>query len=58
MLPKEVKHIGDGLIQGNPEFLNKILFEGTDIEQHYDIEQTPFAKWVPVSPASAPCVAN
>lgn len=44
MLPKEVKHIGDGLIQGNPEFLNKILFEGTDIEQHYDIEQTPFAK--------------
>lgn len=44
MLPKEVTHIGDGIIQvSKPEYLNKILVEG-DIEQHYTVEVKPFAR--------------
>ena len=46
MLPKEVIHIGDGIIQvSKPEYLKKILVEA-DIEQHYIVEPKPFARWV------------
>jgi hypothetical protein len=44
MLPKEVTHIGDGLILPKPEFLQKILVSDVDIEQHYDVEVKPFAR--------------
>lgn len=44
MLPKEVIHIGDGIIQvSKPEYLNKIFVDG-DIEQHYEVEAKPFAR--------------
>lgn len=44
MLPKEVLHIGDGIIQvSKPEYLKKILVDG-DIEQHYKVEAKPFAR--------------
>lgn len=44
MLPKEVLHIGDGLIEAKEEFLRKILVSDADIEQHYDVEVKPFAR--------------
>lgn len=44
MLPKEVIHIGDGLIEARPGFLQKILVSDADIEQHYDVEVKPFAR--------------
>lgn len=44
MLPKEVAHIGDGLIEARPEFLQRILVSDIDIEQHYDVEVKPFAR--------------
>lgn len=43
MLPKEVEHIGDGLISARSEYLQKILVSD-DIEQHYDVEVKPFAR--------------
>lgn len=44
MLPKEFTHIGDGIIEvAKPEYLKKILVEA-DIEQHYDVEEKPFAR--------------
>lgn len=45
MLPKEVLHIGDGILQAKPEFLKKILVDA-EIEQHYVVEEKPFARWV------------
>lgn len=48
MLPKEFTHSGDGIIQvSKPEYLKKILVEA-DIEQHYIVEEKPFARWVDV----------
>jgi hypothetical protein len=44
MLPKEVRHLGDGIIEAIPEFLQKILVSDADIEQHYDVEVKPFAR--------------
>lgn len=44
MLPKEVNHIGDGLLNAKQEFLQKILVSDTDIEKHYDVEIKPFAR--------------
>lgn len=43
MLPKEVLHIGDGILQARPEFLKKILVDA-EIEQHYVVEEKPFAR--------------
>lgn len=44
MLPKEVIHIGEGLLSAKQEFLQKILVSDTDIEKHYDVEIKPFAR--------------
>ena len=44
MLPKEVNHIGDGLLNAKQEFLQKILVSDTDIDKHYDVEIKPFAR--------------
>ena len=44
MLPKEVEHVGDGLISARAEYLQKILVSDADIEQHYDVEVKPFAR--------------
>lgn len=44
MLPKEVKHIGDGLIEVVQEdFLSKILVQG-ELSSQYDVEKDPFAR--------------
>lgn len=44
MLPKEVKHIGDGLIVGvQDDFLSKILVQG-ELSSLYDVEKDPFAR--------------
>lgn len=43
MLPKEVIHLGDGILKARPEFLNKILVEA-DIEADYIVEEKPFAR--------------
>lgn len=43
MLPKEVLHIGDGILQSKSEFLKKILVDA-EIEQHYVVEEKPFAR--------------
>lgn len=43
MLPKEFDMIGDGLIKAKPEFLKKIIVSA-EIEQHYDVEEKPFAR--------------
>lgn len=44
MLPKEVKHIGDGLIEvAQEDFLSKILVQG-EISSLYDVEKDPFAR--------------
>lgn len=43
MLPKEVLHLGDGILQAKPEFLKKILVDA-EIEQHYVVEEKPFAR--------------
>lgn len=43
MLPKEVLHLGDGILQARPEFLKKILVDA-EIEQHYVVEEKPFAR--------------
>ncbi|CRK93664.1 CLUMA_CG007193, isoform A [Clunio marinus] len=42
MLPREVLHIGDGILQTKPEYLKKILVDA-EIEQHYVVEEKPFA---------------
>jgi hypothetical protein len=44
MLPKEFENIGDGLISARAEYLQKILISNTDIEDHYDVENKPFAR--------------
>lgn len=44
MLPKEVEHIGDGLISAHSDYLKKILVSDAEIEQHYDVEVKPFAR--------------
>jgi hypothetical protein len=46
MLPKEVECLGEGILRAKPEFLKKILVED-QIETHYDVEVTPFARLVP-----------
>lgn len=44
MLPESVVHIGDGILQVSKlEHLSKILVEGA-IEQHYTVEEKPFAR--------------
>jgi hypothetical protein len=43
MLPQEVSHIGDGLIQLKPEFTSKIIVDA-EIHQHFIVEEKPFAK--------------
>lgn len=43
MLPKEVLNLGDGMIAARPEFLKKILVNA-EIEQHYVVEEKPFAR--------------
>lgn len=43
MLPQEVIQLPDGLIQPKPEFLKKILVDA-EIEQHYVVEEKPFAR--------------
>ncbi|CRK93817.1 CLUMA_CG007344, isoform A [Clunio marinus] len=44
MLPEEVSHIGDGIIQvSKPEYLKRIQVEA-DIDQHYIVEEKPFAR--------------
>lgn len=43
MLPKEFDRLGDGLIKAKKDFLEKIIVN-TEIEQHYDVEEKPFAR--------------
>jgi hypothetical protein len=44
MLPKEyICDLGDGIIRAKPEFLKKIIVNA-EIEQHYEVEEKPFAR--------------
>lgn len=43
MLPQEFISIGDGIIEAKKEYLNRILVN-TEIDQHYDVEEKPFAR--------------
>lgn len=43
MLPKEFESSRDGIINAKPEFFKKIIVNA-EIEQHYDVEEKPFAR--------------
>lgn len=45
MLSDGIRHIGDGLLEVTEERLKGFLMS-QDIDEIYDIEQTPFARFV------------
>lgn len=45
MLMEGIRHIGDGLLEVADDRLKEFLADG-DINDLYDVEQTPFARYV------------
>lgn len=44
MVAEGIRQIGDGLLEVAAERLEALLVSGVDINEVYDVEQTPFAR--------------